>query len=66
MGFFCKHVRRKKVEKNIGTNVRKRDWYYSKVSKHAKNKKLLAFCSHESIAAQVANGVVRKKAQKIV
>jgi hypothetical protein len=34
---FCKHASHKKVEKYVGTNIKKMDWYYSKVSKHAKN-----------------------------
>ncbi len=64
--FFCKHAHRKKTKKNIGTNVKKWDWYYSKVSRHAKNKKLFTFRSHESIVAQVVNGVIGEKAQKVV
>jgi hypothetical protein len=41
--------------------VKKGDWYYSKVSRHAKNKKLFTSHSRESIVAQVANGVVGEK-----
>jgi hypothetical protein len=48
---FCTHVGRKKVEKNIKTNVKKKVWYYSKYFKHAKNLNLLASCSRESIDA---------------
>jgi hypothetical protein len=40
---LCKHVGHKKVDKNIGIGVKKRDWYYSKDSRHANNKKLLVF-----------------------
>jgi hypothetical protein len=46
--------------------VKKGDWYYPKVSKHAKNKKLLAFYSREFVDAQVANCFVGKKLQKVV
>ncbi len=63
---FYKHVGCKKVEKNIGIDVKKGDWYYLKVSKHAKNKKLLAFCSHEFVVAQIVNCFVGKKLQKVV
>jgi hypothetical protein len=41
--YLYKHVGCKKVEKNIRIDVKKRDWYYSKVSKHAKNKKNICF-----------------------
>jgi hypothetical protein len=34
---LAKHVGRRKAAKDIGTNVKKRDWYYFKVCKHAKN-----------------------------
>ncbi len=27
---FCKHVSQNKANKNIGINVKKRDWFYSK------------------------------------
>jgi hypothetical protein len=32
----------------------------------ARTRKLLARCSNESVVAQVANGMVRKKAKKVV
>jgi hypothetical protein len=41
--------------------VKKGDWYYSKVSRHANNLKLLVFCNYESVATQVANGMAREK-----
>jgi hypothetical protein len=46
--------------------VKKGDWYYSKVCRHANNLKLLAFCNYESVATQVANGMAREKTRKIV
>ncbi len=66
MGFFFKGANHKKVEKYVGTNLKKRDWYYSKVSKHAKNYKLFTSHSDEYVVAQVANGVVGEKAQRIM
>jgi hypothetical protein len=42
---LCKHVGRKKVKKNIGTNVKKGDWYHFKDYKDAKNHKLFASCN---------------------
>jgi len=42
---LCKHVGCQKAVKNMGSNVNKRDWFYSKVYKHAKNQKTLASCS---------------------
>jgi hypothetical protein len=41
--YICKHAGYKKVEKNIKTNVKKKDWYYSKDSRHAKNFKMACF-----------------------
>jgi len=35
--FICKHASSKEAKKNIGTNVKNWVWYYSRVSKHAKN-----------------------------
>ncbi len=35
--FLCKQVGYKKFDKNIGINVKKGDWCYLKVYKHAKN-----------------------------
>jgi hypothetical protein len=64
--FLCKHVGRKKAKKNIRTNVKKGDWYYSKDYKHAKNHKLLVSYNHEFVATQVTNGEVGKKVQKVV
>ncbi len=48
---FYKHVGDKKVKKNIGTDVKKGDWYYLKVSTHAKNPNLFVFYSQEYIDA---------------
>jgi hypothetical protein len=39
---FCKHVGRQKAERNMGSNVKKRDRFYSKVYKHAKNQIIFA------------------------
>jgi uncharacterized protein YqiB (DUF1249 family) len=55
-----------KVDKNIGTNVQKGDWYYSKVYRHVKNYKLHVSHNHESVIAQVANGLARKKVRKVM
>jgi hypothetical protein len=41
--FICKYAGNKKAKKNIGMDVKKWDWYYSKVFKHAKNKKIACF-----------------------
>ncbi len=62
---ICNHVRHMKANKNIGNGVKKRDWYYSKVCKHAKNWKLHASYSCESVVARALNGLVRKKAWKV-
>jgi len=35
--FLCKQIGDKKFDKNIGIDVKKGDWYYLKVCKHAKN-----------------------------
>jgi hypothetical protein len=59
---FCKHASHQKVVKNMGFDVKKRDWFYSKVCKHAKNWKTHVFCSQKTIDAQLAHGVVGDKA----
>jgi hypothetical protein len=64
--FFHKHAHCKNTKKNIGIDVKKGDWYYSKVSRHAKNKIMFTSCSRESIVAQIANGVVGEKVQIVV
>jgi hypothetical protein len=63
---LCNHASYKKVENFIGTNVKKRDWYYSKYSRHAKNQKLLASHNREYVATQSANGVVGEKVWKVM
>jgi hypothetical protein len=55
---LCKHASWRKVERNIGTNVKKKDWYHSKNCKHVKNYKLFAFCNHGNVATQFVNGMV--------
>ncbi len=35
--FLAKHVGHRKSTKDIGIDVKKGDWYYFKVCKHAKN-----------------------------
>jgi hypothetical protein len=55
----------KEIEKNTGINVKK-GMYYSIDCKHAKNQKLLDRCICESVVAQAANGMVGKKARKVV
>jgi hypothetical protein len=58
------HVTRKLKLKLM---LKKRDhWYYSKVCKHVKNQNLFNFHNHESVVAQVANGMARKKVRKLV
>jgi hypothetical protein len=64
--FFYKHVGHRIFFKNIGINVKKGDWYYSKDSMHSKNYKLFVSRNHESIASQVAKGVVGEKGRKVV
>jgi hypothetical protein len=49
----------------MGSNVIKRDWFYSKICKHAKNKRILASCSQEAIDAQLAHGMVGEKVHKV-
>jgi hypothetical protein len=61
---LAKHVGRKKVTKDIKTNVKKRDWYYYKVCKHAKNEKLFASHGPEFITTQVAYGMIKENAKK--
>ncbi len=61
-----KHVGCRKLEKDIGTNVKKGDWYYSKVCRHAKNQKLLTSHGYEFIVTQVAHGAVGKNVRKVV
>jgi len=41
---FCKHVGKRKIERNIGTNVKKWDCM------HVNNYNLLAFHNHGSVA----------------
>jgi hypothetical protein len=62
---FCKNVGQSKVEKNIGINVKKGDWFSLKDSKHAKNYTLLGFCSHGNVATQLANGMEGKNRRKV-
>jgi len=47
--FLAKHPSHRKATKDIGIDVKKGDWHYSKVCKHAKNQKLFAFHGRESI-----------------
>jgi hypothetical protein len=50
----------------MGSDVKKRDLFYSKICKHAKYRKTLASRSQEAVDAQLAHGVVGKKVHKIV
>jgi hypothetical protein len=63
---LCKHVGRKKAKRNIGTNVKKRDWYHFKDCKHAKNHKLFASCNQGNVVAQLANGMAGENLRKVV
>jgi len=60
-----KHVGRSKAKRNIGTNVKKGDWYHFKENMHAKNYKLLGFHSHGNVATQLANGMARENQRKV-
>ncbi len=63
--FVSTHVTRK-LTKILKLMLKKGDhWYYSKVCKHAKNQNLFNFHNHESVVAQVTNGMARKKVRKI-
>jgi hypothetical protein len=46
--------------------VKKRIGFTPKIVGMARTRKLLARCSNESVVAQVANGMVGKKAKKVV
>jgi hypothetical protein len=46
-------------------NVKKRDWFYSKICKHAKKKRTLASRSWEVVDAQLAHGMVGEKVHKV-
>jgi hypothetical protein len=50
----------------MGSNVKKRDWFYSKICKHAKNKRTFAYLSREAVDAQLAHGMVGEKVHKVV
>jgi len=50
---------------NIGTNVKKGDWYHFKDNRHAKNYKLLGFHSHGNDSTQLANGMVGENQRKV-
>ncbi len=63
---LAKHVGYKKDAKDIKNDVKKGDWYYYKVCKHAKNQKLFTSHGYEFIATQVIHGVVRENAKKVV
>jgi len=62
---LCKHVGRNKVGRNIGTNVKKGDWYHFKDNRLAKNYKLFGFHSHGNVATQLANGMVGENQRKV-
>jgi hypothetical protein len=52
---LAKYIGRKKATNDIMIDVKKKDWYYYKVRKHAKNQKLFASHGREFIAIQVAH-----------
>jgi len=65
--YLCEHACHKKVTKILKLMLKKGDhWYYFKVYKHAKNQNLFNFYNHESVVAQVANGMARKKVRKLM
>jgi hypothetical protein len=63
---FCKHASWKKVGRNIGTNVKKGDWYHFKDCGHAKNHKLLAFHSHGNVGTQLTNKMTKDNWKTVV
>jgi hypothetical protein len=48
---ICKHEGCHKAMRNMEFDVKKRDWFYSKVCKYAKNQKTFASHSKETIDA---------------
>jgi hypothetical protein len=61
---FYKHVGQSKAERNIGTNVKKGDWYHFK-DWHAKNYKLLGFHSHGNVSTRLVNGMAQENRRKV-
>jgi hypothetical protein len=62
---FCKHVGWNKVERNIGTNVKKGIGIILKDCRHAKNYKLFGFRSHGNVATQLANEMAGENQRKV-
>jgi hypothetical protein len=63
---LCKHAIHQKVVGNMGFDVKKGDWFYSNVCKHAKNQITLTSRSWKTIDAQLACGMVGEKTSKVV
>ncbi len=62
---FCKHIGRRKAKKNTRIDVKKRDCYYYKYCKHAKNHKLFTFHNHGSVVTQPPNGMAKKTKERL-
>jgi hypothetical protein len=60
--FICKYACSKKAKKDGN----KRDLYYNKKCKYAKNHVEIANHNHHTIAMQLANGITKEKAKKVV
>jgi len=63
--FVNMYVKRKLI-RILGLMWKKKIGFSPKIVGIAKPKKLLVRCGNESVVAQVANGMVRKKAKKVV
>jgi len=56
---FCKHIGHKKTKKYL-SSMKKKEWYYTKNHKHAKNHYKFVNQSHRTIAQEVASGATSK------
>ncbi len=62
MKFICKYAWSKKAKKEVN----KRDLYYTKRCKHAKNHVEIANHNHHTIVMQLANGTTKENTKKVV
>jgi hypothetical protein len=60
--FICKYAWRKKAKKDVN----KRDLYYTKKCKHAKNHVEIANHNHHTIVMQLVDEIAKEKAKKVV
>ncbi len=56
---FCKHTSHTQTKKYLGS-MKKREWYYTKNYKHAKDHYKFVTQSHQTIAQEVASGATKK------